>query len=474
MCPGSESAHQTRTRGDRVDRAKALELFETLSQSGVGGWQLLEFVDNGKSAAVFKATKDDQVAAIKVFDTELIAKFGDAALLERMDREGWLAGHDHPNIVKIFDSGIEPTTGHHYLVMEFLSGPSLAADIGNLDSEHIPNLVEQLASAAEFLETKGLAHRDIKPANIVVIDGGTQAVLLDFGVLKPVGEGGLTDQPGGNALFVGTNQYASPEFALREEEDSATGWRAVTFYQLGAVIHDMLTGRSLFGEHTGVPARLAHAVQKQVPEIDAPNAPPYLQALAQNCLVKSPEARLKLVSWDSFKQPASRPNRTLELQERIRQRFAAAQTREVERQNYEADDADDEIRLMHAATEVVLETLTNLSREDPPFPRRIVYRNPASPVDSLRADFEPSSSFDLPDGLTLLVNVDVIDPTSQIVHIRASATPKVAVSTWCPRDGDTVYVGPLVSSDIEDGIFLFLLSTIDAAQMGNQRDNGRA
>ena len=83
---------------------------------------------------------------------------------------------------------------------------------------------------ASSSEADKLAHRDIKPANIVVLDNFSRLVLLDFGVLKPVGEVGLTDVDE-QRLFVGTLQYSSPEFLLRDEEDNEQGWRALSIYQ---------------------------------------------------------------------------------------------------------------------------------------------------------------------------------------------------------------------------------------------------
>jgi serine/threonine protein kinase len=56
-----------------------------------------------------------------------------------------------------------------------------------------------------------LAHRDIKPANIVLLEDLTRLVLLDFGVLKPIGEAGLTDVDD-QRLFLGTLHTALQNF----------------------------------------------------------------------------------------------------------------------------------------------------------------------------------------------------------------------------------------------------------------------
>lgn len=444
-----------------MDSAKAQGMLDALLRSGVSGWRVLKLIDHGKSAAVFKAVKNGQTAAIKIFDTELIKRFGGEALLERMEREKWLLGHNHPNIVRMFESGIEPDSGNHFLIMEYLEGDNLSKTLNSLPRNLIGSYVEQLASAAQYLEVNGLAHRDIKTANIVVCDNFRRLVLLDFGVLRPVGEKGLTDN-GGTPLFVGTNQYASPEFALRQEEDSPEGWRAVTFYQIGAVIHDMIMKRPLFGNHVGVPARLAQAVQNEVPEILSTDAPPYLVTLAQACLVKSPTARLRMVSWDNFKKPVERQNRSLELQERIRQRVAAAQTRESESAKYEVQSDSGAERLVHSVSEIVRETLRGLGQADPALPRRIVYAFGAT-GDGIRADFEPDADVGLHKGLSTCVFVEVIDERSRIVGVEGGASECREEASWEPTRSK-VFVGAIDQKAIEEAVTLFVLGAVDRAQ----------
>lgn len=445
-----------------MDENKARSMLTTLKTYGVAGWEIVDFIDNGKSAAVYSARRGEERAAIKIFDTELITKFGDAAMLERMEREKWLVGHDHPNIVQMIDSGFEPKTGNHYLIMEFLEGQNLSKCLSQIRPEKIPEFIEQLASAAEFLETKGLAHRDIKPANIVITDNFSRLVLLDFGVLRPVGEQGITDM-GGTPLFVGTNQYASPEFALRQEEDTPEGWRAVTFYQIGAVLHDMLMQKTLFGSHRGVPARLAYAVQNEVPHIFNSDAAPYLVALSQICLVKSPTARLQAVSWDNFKRPPARPNRMLELQERIRQRASAASVREAESAQYETPVLTSGAQLIHTALEIIAGTLRELGTIDPPLPRRIVYAFQGS-GHGMRADFEPADTIGLPSGLSVCIAVEILDGTSRIVKLKAASGAVQEEMEWQPELKEEIYVGPLDQAAMEEAVMLYVLMAVDVAQ----------
>jgi serine/threonine protein kinase len=132
----------------------------------------------------------------------------------------------------------------------------------------------------------------------------------------------VTDE-GEQLYFIGTLQYSPPELLFREENPSIEGWRGVTFYQLGAVLHDLLMRKPLFMESTNPYARLVRAVEREIPRLDSAAADSDLRLLAQNCLSKVPSQRLDTVSWESFNQPPTAD--PLEMARRtIAQRRAAA------------------------------------------------------------------------------------------------------------------------------------------------------
>lgn len=287
-----------------MDNIKAQDLFEQLNGKEINGWTVKELVNFGKSAAVFKAEKADssEFAALKIFDDELIEKYGDQAQIARIERELTLVGKSHPNMVEILGGGVDDITGNHFILMEFLDGPNLKQCLNDIPVEAVSGLVAQLSSCCEFLESLGLAHRDIKPENIVIIEDFSRLILLDFGVLRPVGDGGITDGDGVQS-FVGTLQYSSPEFLLRDEEDSVEGWRALTFYQIGAVMHDLITRKEIFSESAEPYARLVMAVQNDTPTIHNGSLPNYLIETARLCLSKDPKVRIELLNWASFAPP---------------------------------------------------------------------------------------------------------------------------------------------------------------------------
>jgi len=444
-----------------MDRAKALEIGNRLKGAQVAGWSIERLIDNGKSAAVFKARRENDLAAIKIFDTDLIAKFGGEALLVRNERERSLLNHDCQSLVKMIDAGVDDNSGLHFLAMEYIEGRSLAECLDDIPEDRIADYIQQLALAAQYLEDRGYAHRDIKPANIMVSDDYSKITLLDLGVLKPVGESGLTDH-GSELLFIGTNQYASPEFAMRREDDSPDGWRALTFYQIGAVLHDLIMREPIFSAHLGVPARLAHAVQHEVVPIRSATTPPWLVTLCQNCLVKSPETRLRLVRWESFAPKAPKADRALELRDRILQRAAAATTIDDERRKYGNEKEDPDHQVSRNTVALLQEILRTIGRNEPPqLGRRIVYET--DQLNAIRCEFEPAARIGLPNGLTLCLGHRVTDPQSNVVRIQGARCDN-ATSEWNPSAWEEVFEGPWSEEDIRSAVGIFVLASVDSAQ----------
>ena len=287
--------------GDQIvmDSARAKYLSDELIGKQVGGLEVVRLLGAGKSAIVLEANDGSQQSALKVFDPELVECFGKDTQLQRIEREKQLIGKHHENLVQILDGGECASTGYLFVVMELIEAPNLADSITLVPKDRIASILSQIADAARYLEGLGLAHRDIKPENIALLPDFSRAVLLDLGVLRPFGDGDLTDVY--ERVFVGTLRYSSPELLLREEVDDQDGWRAVTFYQLGGVLHDMIMRRPLFQEFTSPFSLLVEAVKSEEPCVHAPDVSQDLVLLAQNCLAKVPATRLELIDWDSFR-----------------------------------------------------------------------------------------------------------------------------------------------------------------------------
>lgn len=265
----------------------------------IAGWVLVECLSHGKSAVVMRGRRGEDMVAVKIFHPGLIERYGRDAQLTRLSRERELIDKHHLNIARVLDAGTCETSGHLFVVMEHVPGRPLSRALGEIPRSNIAALTEQLARAAMQLEDWGFTHRDIKPDNIHVTEDLSKLVLLDFGVLKPHGDDAATSQQASKA-FIGTHQYSPPEMIHGREENTLNGWRAITFYQIGAVLHDLITRKPIFGYATVRHADLVEAIDNHPIVVAADDVDPRLCNLATRCLLKKPLERLELVRWDDF------------------------------------------------------------------------------------------------------------------------------------------------------------------------------
>lgn len=398
-----------------MDKVKAASWEAELKGRDVAGYVVESLIDFGKSAAVFKASHQGAPVALKLFDDELIERYGDKAQLARIERELTLIGKHHPNMVRIIDGGFDKKSENHFIVMEFLPGRSLEKCLQDVPESNIPLLIGQLASCCEYLESLTLVHRDIKPANIVILDDYSRLVLLDFGVMKPVGEVGVTDV-GGIQSFIGTLQYSSPEFLLRQEDDSIEGWRALSLYQIGGVLHDLIMRRPLFQEYANPYARLVMAVQQDYPLIASSTLPTYIMHACKAALVKDWHTRLKLVSWSSFKPPEKR-SMVADARERVTQRSLINEAIPVQQGPIGHVSQD----LREAVINLLkIEARRVRNGNATAFPPLTVTRAPTE-SGALLIHVRAAAAQTIAFGLTMELQVVVIDPQAQAVGVSLGA-----------------------------------------------------
>lgn len=276
-----------------------------LTGTVVDEWSLEKVVGRGADGIVYAARgKGGQCAAVKLFFPESLKKNGLSEAKQRLELQLGLVGtKHHPNLVEVYGGGVLSDLDTLFLVMELLPGTSLDKLLGKIPSERVPDLLRQLASAARYLEEElELFHRDIKPANIVISDDYSTLTLLDLGIVYqfPDDEGGRLSGP----EFVATLRYSPPEFVWRTEDGSEDGaWRAITYYQLGATLYDILAEKPLFDGEDQPRARLYDCVRDKTPKIPSEGVEPWLIQLAQACLLKDWRLRLFFVTWESFNGP---------------------------------------------------------------------------------------------------------------------------------------------------------------------------
>jgi serine/threonine protein kinase len=161
----------------------------------------------------------------------------DPTFVSRFQREAQAAARlVHPNIVQIFDSGLDEHSGRHFIVMEYIEGQSCAEilrDDGWVAVDEAVAIIEQACEGLHYAHRHGVVHRDVKPGNLLRAREG-EVKLADFGIAKATEQSSITQV--GSVL--GTAAYLAPEQARGEE----AGPRA-DLYALGVVAYQLISGR---------------------------------------------------------------------------------------------------------------------------------------------------------------------------------------------------------------------------------------
>ncbi|MBZ7492953.1 protein kinase domain-containing protein, partial [Klebsiella michiganensis] len=192
-----------------------------------GGYDEVEFLDAGGSAAVFKVTRGNNIRAIKIFDPKFFSGEGALAERRRLQVQRRLINHNCPSLVQTYHA--DEAEGTAIIDMEYLAWPQLAKVLDKIPDDDVIPLIGQLVLAVRYLESLNIVHRDIKPENIHVSDDFKRLKLLDLGVVRSfdnIGEQGITDH-GNIRPFLATAQYSSPEYLFRLDEPTEKLWRGL-------------------------------------------------------------------------------------------------------------------------------------------------------------------------------------------------------------------------------------------------------
>ena len=257
------------------------------AENRIGRYEIMEELGRGAMGAVYKA-RDPQIGRTVAIKVVLTANLSPAEMDEykqRFYREAQAAGQmSHPNIVTIHDIA-EDTSGHPYLVMEFIEGTTLERLLypgsERLSLAHSLEIGSQVASALDYAHARGVIHRDIKPANILITNDG-RAKLTDFGIAKLAGS--QLTQVG---QVMGTPAFMSPEQFTGAAVDSRTD-----IFSLGAVLYWVLTGEKPFPGDTitAIIFKMLHSTPVPARQLN-PALPAEIETVLDKCLTKSPDER---------------------------------------------------------------------------------------------------------------------------------------------------------------------------------------
>src|SRR3954470_836424 len=129
----------------------------------IGSYRLLEPLGSGGMSSVYRAEhiESGHEVAVKILPRSLAKT---PAMLQRFLREAESAeALEHPNIVAIYDRGVDH--GRHYLVLEYVPGSDLHDWVREHGPMPIADALAAIRSVAEGLRyaaQRGVIHRDIK------------------------------------------------------------------------------------------------------------------------------------------------------------------------------------------------------------------------------------------------------------------------------------------------------------------------
>ncbi len=221
-----------------------------------------------------------------------------------------LAKLRHPNVVEVFDVGVDHArggTGGVYIVMELLRGVSVRDWLRAEPPPGWQRVVDAFVGAARGLAAaheREIVHRDFKPDNVMITDDGRTKV-IDFGLATEVGAGASTapgSRPGdsssgstsGSMLtsvgsVMGTPMYMPPE--QHAAADTAALTPSADQYAFCVSLYEALYGQRPFVAESMEALLLLKARGELAPPPSTVRVPRAVHRVLVRGLQSRPEAR---------------------------------------------------------------------------------------------------------------------------------------------------------------------------------------
>jgi eukaryotic-like serine/threonine-protein kinase len=260
----------------------------------VGHYRIIEKIGAGGMGEIFRARDErlERDVALKLIGP---SSSDNPDHIRRFEQEARAAAAlNHPNIVAIYDVGLDGTTP--YMVSELLEGMDLRKRLleGPIPAREAANYSLQIVQGLITAHEHHIVHRDLKPENLFLTNDG-RIKILDFGVAKlqaPI-EGKrdvekLTTVTKSGTV-VGTVAYMSPEQLRAKAVDHRSD-----LFSMGAILYEMLAGHRAFRGETEVDTMTA-VLREEPPQASLEQAaiPIGYREIIKHCLEKDPENRFQ-------------------------------------------------------------------------------------------------------------------------------------------------------------------------------------
>jgi serine/threonine-protein kinase len=208
------------------------------------------------------------------------------AFIRGADIQGQL---DHPNIVRLLDSGKWAST--RYIVLEYIEGPRLRDLIAHrkpLLTERVFDLIRQLARAITHVHEQGFLHLDIKPENVLIREPG-EVLIIDFDLALP-----RKPKPFKVRDIPGTPAYIAPEALIQNLVDER-----YDIYSFGVTCYEMLCYHKPYDGNSMEELRAAQVNPRVKPtplRRYTSKVTAALERVILKCLAKDPEQRYPSMS----------------------------------------------------------------------------------------------------------------------------------------------------------------------------------
>ena len=248
----------------------------------LSNFQINERLGEGGMGTVYRATDLtlNRAVAIKMLHPFLV---NNPDSFKRFQNEAHLSARiSHPNVATLFD--FQNHESNHFIVMEYVKGKGLDDVLklqGKLSESETVKIAIQVLEGLGAAHELGIMHRDLKPGNIMITQRGF-VKLMDFGIARLEHAERMTRQ---NSV-IGTLEYLSPELVKGGVPSQASD-----LYALGVMLHEMLTGQTVFDANSE--ASLMYQIAHKQPSFQLGGVDRRLAQIIKKLTHKQPTKRYK-------------------------------------------------------------------------------------------------------------------------------------------------------------------------------------